>query len=113
MSQALTVSLGAEYIMQRSTLILYDQIYPTSLRVSLPPCLFNPSFDNMKDSAGGKGCRKGKERSVTHISRTTGQKRCSGDEMSEGPLKKDKGTQVEQGRDEAEDGGKSRGRVKT
>lgn len=42
LSQALTVSLGAEYIMQRSTLILYGQINPTSLRVTLPPCLSTP-----------------------------------------------------------------------
>lgn len=44
LSQALTVSLGAEYIMEGSTLILYGQINPTSLRVSLPPSLSTPPF---------------------------------------------------------------------
>ena len=71
-SQALTFSLGAEYITQRSTLILYCQINPTSLRVSLPPpCLANsPSiiWQIMQEEEG-----EGKEwREVIHINRTKG-----------------------------------------
>lgn len=65
MSQTLTVSLGAEYIMQRRTLIIYVQINPTfpegdPCHHVYPPLLLQY---NIKDSARGKGV--GKERRTT------------------------------------------------
>lgn len=88
LSQALRVSLGAEYIMQRSTWILYGQINPTSPRASLPPCLFTPSsiIWNMVQE---------RKREAFHISWTTGNKRHSGDERSERSSQQEKGSHME------------------